>query len=312
MQAERAKVLMIAGSGRSGSTMLDNILGQIEGFSSVGELRFIWERGMLHDRLCGCGLAFHDCPFWQAVMIASFSARPDAEDLIVLQRRGTRMRHIPRMFGTGDALMRSMGTCPALTQDLYLGIRSVAGCRVVVDSSKLPTYAHLVSRLPGIDLYVVHLIRDPRATAFSWSRKKAAPDRKDGSMQRQGAAKAAALWAVWNWTARKLFFPNGERYMLVRYEDLVASPKEVVGRIAEFVGEGDAGLPFRDDRTVNLSPTHSVAGNPSRFITGQVELKFDDAWMSRMKSSNRILVTAICLPLLRGFGYAIRSRARGA
>jgi hypothetical protein len=311
MQAARVKVLMIAGSGRSGSTMLDNILGQIEGFCSVGELRFIWERGALADRLCGCGKAFHDCPFWQAVMTTSFSGPPNARDLIALQLRGTRMRHVPRMFGTGAALMRSMGALPAKTEALYRGIKAVDDCRVIVDSSKLPTYAYLVSKLPGVDLYVVHLIRDPRATAFSWSRKKAAPDRKDGAMQRQSAAKSAALWTAWNWTARRLFSSDAARYMLVRYEDLVTSPRETVGRIVEFVGEDNAQLPFSDDHTVALAPTHSVAGNPSRFQTGSVELKIDDAWSTRMKPSRRLLVTAICWPLLRGFGYRIRT-ARGA
>jgi hypothetical protein len=159
-----------------------------------------------------------------------------------------------------------------------------------------------------VDLFVVHLVRDPRATAFSWSRKKAAPDRKDGSMQRQSASKSAALWAVWNWTAKKLFSPDATRYMLVRYEDLLASPKAVVGRIAAFVGEEDSDLPFIDDRTVALAPTHSVAGNPSRFQTGSVQMKIDDAWRSNMRRSRRAVVTTITWPLLRSFGYAIRTR----
>ena len=38
MSGERVKVLYIAGSGRSGSTILDRILGQLDGFFSVGEL----------------------------------------------------------------------------------------------------------------------------------------------------------------------------------------------------------------------------------------------------------------------------------
>jgi hypothetical protein len=68
MLSDRVKVLYIAGSGRSGSTILDNTLGQIDGFFSVGELRYIWERGLIEDRLCGCGERVHQCPFWAAAL----------------------------------------------------------------------------------------------------------------------------------------------------------------------------------------------------------------------------------------------------
>jgi len=36
-----ARVLYIAGWGRSGSTILDNVLGQVDGFFSAGELMFL-------------------------------------------------------------------------------------------------------------------------------------------------------------------------------------------------------------------------------------------------------------------------------
>ena len=44
---ERSVVLYIAGSGRSGSTVLGRILGRVEGFGAVGELRYVWERRIL-------------------------------------------------------------------------------------------------------------------------------------------------------------------------------------------------------------------------------------------------------------------------
>ena len=43
-------VLYVAGAGRSGSTLLDNLLGQIPGFFSAGELRYVWERGLIDGR----------------------------------------------------------------------------------------------------------------------------------------------------------------------------------------------------------------------------------------------------------------------
>ena len=51
MREKKVKVLFIAGNGRSGSTILDVILGQLEGFFAVGELRRIWgsERDILEE-----------------------------------------------------------------------------------------------------------------------------------------------------------------------------------------------------------------------------------------------------------------------
>jgi hypothetical protein len=310
MLSDRVKVLYIAGSGRSGSTILDNTLGQIDGFFSVGELRYIWERGLIEDRLCGCGERVHQCPFWAAALTEAFGAA-DAVDplrMMRLQQLGTRVRHVPQMIrgASGRTLVERMGEYPATMGRLYRGIRAASGCRVIVDSSKLPAYGNVVSHLPEVDLYVVHLVRDPRATAYSWLRRKAAPDRKEGMMQRQRPLHAAALWTVWNWTTEKLWAADPSRYLLVRYEDFVRTPKPIVERIVAFVGEKTEELPFVDDSTVRLAPTHTVAGNPSRFKTGDVALRPDDEWIRKMDTAQRFVVTSVAGPLLGRYGYPRR------
>jgi len=64
----KIKVLYITGWGRSGSTILDNIMGQIDGFFSVGELRYIWDRNLIENRLCGCGVPLEECPIWSQIL----------------------------------------------------------------------------------------------------------------------------------------------------------------------------------------------------------------------------------------------------
>ena len=46
-------VLYIAGTGRSGSTVLANILGEVDGVFAAGEVRYLWQRGLKEGRLCG-------------------------------------------------------------------------------------------------------------------------------------------------------------------------------------------------------------------------------------------------------------------
>jgi hypothetical protein len=57
------RLLLIGGIGRSGSTLLDRMLGQLAGISSVGELVHVWRRGLAENNRRGCGARFGDCPF---------------------------------------------------------------------------------------------------------------------------------------------------------------------------------------------------------------------------------------------------------
>jgi hypothetical protein len=68
---KRQKVLFIMGMTRSGSTVLDNVLGEVDGFFSAGEVRLIWKRGILESRSCGCGSPVLECPVWREVVAAA-------------------------------------------------------------------------------------------------------------------------------------------------------------------------------------------------------------------------------------------------
>ena len=96
MTDEKTTVLFIAGSSRSGSTLLSNILGQVEGFCAVGELAQIWQRGLIEDRLCGCGVRFNQCALWREVLDQTFgSGGVDARAMLAVRRGVTRIRHVP-------------------------------------------------------------------------------------------------------------------------------------------------------------------------------------------------------------------------
>ncbi|MBA2564014.1 MAG: sulfotransferase [Gemmatimonadetes bacterium] len=304
-------VVYIAGSGRSGSTLVDTVLGQAPGWFSGGELRYVWERGLLENRLCGCGRRFLDCPTWQAILAEAFGSldRIDAREMVDLQRRGTRGRDIPRMIraraeGPGsqppaDPYLRNLGR-------LYRAIASVTGSRVIVDSSKLPGYARRLQAVPGLRVRVLHLVRDPRAAAYSWSRKKAQPDRvTPGFMNRKGAMKSAVLWNAWNATAEALWRDSPDSYLRVRYEDLVAAPRAVLDGVVRWAGGADTAIPFLSERTVQLGPNHTVSGNPDRLRTGDVEIRNDQQWLSSMRPRDRALVTALTLPLLVRYGFPL-------
>ena len=78
---EQVRVLYVGGTGRSGSTVVANALGGLDDAVSVGEVRFLWERGIVQNRLCSCGEPFATCPFWNEVLQVAFGgAVPDAPE----------------------------------------------------------------------------------------------------------------------------------------------------------------------------------------------------------------------------------------
>lgn len=303
------QVLLITGSGRSGSTLLDLLMAGVDGCTAVGELRYLWERGVVEDRLCGCGERFSECPFWQAVVAQAFGgAPPDAQRMIALQNRGTRMRQLPATFATGGRGARRLEEYPRVMSDVVRAIAEVSGARTVVDSSKLPPYGGILERAPGIDLRVVHLVRDPRATAYSWGQRKQQPDRgSPGVMQIQGPLKSAALWSAWNAAAELLGRRLGARYLRLRYEDLITDPATSLRAVTSLIGTSDATLPLVDAHHAQLVPSHTVAGNPDRFHDGQVELRLDERWKQGLTARDAFAVSMIGAPLMKRYGYPIGS-----
>jgi Sulfotransferase family len=302
------RVLFIAGSGRSGSTVLANILGSVEGVFSAGEVRYLWQRGVQENRLCGCGRSFAECPVWNAILAETVGdpGAVDVDALLALSRRGNRIRHLPLLLlgrGGDDRISPRLGAYRDVTARLYPAIGRVSGSSLIVDSSKLPAHGSLLAGLPDIELFVLHLVRDPRATAYSWRRRKPLADGAASPvMERQSLLKSAVLWDVWNFTASALWASSPERYLRIRYEDFVRRPRAHVERILAFAGhDGDAGSVFVDDRTVRLAVTHTVAGNPDRLRRGDLALRPDDEWALRMRPRDRALVSAVTGPLRSRF-----------
>jgi hypothetical protein len=305
------KVLYVAGLGRSGSTILANTLGQVEGFFSGGELNFIWKHALIENRLCGCGRPSRECEFWGPVFEGEFGGQNEAlaREMMRLQHSGARTRHIPMMLTGGgrEKIRERLGKFLENTGRLYKAIRSVSGSRVVVDTSKEPAYGYALGMVPGVDLRVLHLVRDPRAAAYSWAKKKRQPDSTDREfMHQKTPSQSAVLWDAWNAAIEVLWRETPEKYLRLRYEDFVSDPRRSFEDILKLTGEENAELPLVGEREVKLGISHTVSGNPNRFDTGAVELRQDREWQKKMKPRDKALVGTLTLPLLARYHYALR------
>ena len=308
MSNKPTKVLYIAGWQRSGSTILHRMLGQVDGFFPGSELWYIWERGLLEDRLCGCGAPFRECPFWTELFRHAYGGMDiiDAEQMNQAILSGSRTRQFPLYWTTAGRQRLTKRLEPALEtiETLYRTLREHTGSQIIVDSSKSPGYGYMLDLIPEIELYVIHLIRDPRAVSYSWQRKKKQIDSKTKiHMSKINPVKSALLWNVWNKAAERFQQLHPERYIQMRYEDIMQHPRQAIEQIVALSGE-NANLDFfLDDHTVYLDRTHTIAGNPNRFQSGAIELKLDLEWRQKMNPRHRRIVTALTAPLLARYGY---------
>jgi hypothetical protein len=94
-------------------------------------------------------------------------------------------------------------------------------------------------------------------------------------------------------------------YLRVRYEDLVSDPESELNRILDFLGLTTRTVPNAQGRQMWLEPQHTVAGNPSRFVTGHAAIQLDDAWIREMPTAAKCAVTAITAPMLLRYGYSL-------
>ncbi len=311
--AARVRVLYIGGWGRSGSTLLDRMLGQMPGFVSIGEMRDGWLRGCIEDRLCGCGESFRSCRFWRQVGERAFGGwdRADPERLQELRRIYDRPWMLPLLaFASSGPRPRGLRRYVSALADLYTAIGQVSGARVIVDSSKIPSYALLLRATPTVDLRVVHLVRDARGVVYSWQKRVERPDApgRTDYMLRYGAVSASIRYVLYNQQTHMLRW-LGVPYRLLRYEDLVADPRryllEVVGHAG--IGADPSWLDFLDADTAALGTNHTVDGNPIRFASGPLRIRADEEWRRRLPVAQRRIVTALTAPMLRRYGYATGS-----
>jgi hypothetical protein len=297
------RVLFIAGLGRSGTTLVERLLGQIEGVQTLGETVHLWVRGIQRDETCGCGLRFHDCPFWSQIGDTAFGGwgQVDVAEVLAMRHHVDRLRRLPGVVAhPGPEVRRYAG----LFRSIYEAAQQISRARLIVDSSKHPSMAYcLRTQSKHLDLRVVHVVRDPRAVAYSWAKKVERPEAgvEDMFMSQYAPARAAALWDAENVAVAglaRLAVP----VMRLHYEDLVADPSAQLRRLLDFAGmPADVTIPIEGHRAT-LGPNHTVSGNPLRFHNGGLDIRRDDEWLTRLGSRDRRLVSAMTAPLRLAYG----------
>lgn len=297
------QLVYITGSGHSGSTLLDRLLGSHPDVAALGEIhRF--SLGLHRDEKpfrCDCGETISDCPFWAEVFACV--AQRLGLDAVVLRDSFQTTDHGVLSQASGDSYFNTKTAyqflpsrpekyfltvtpkvlAPVLerigalgkqlefarnSHVLFHAVSNVSGASTIIDSTKNPMRMRALQLTASDKMKVIYLRRDGRAVTNS-------------RMKRQsiGMEQAAKIWVSENRKVRLVLRAmKGVDVLNVNYETLCGALDDEMARIFKFLD-----LP---QLPVNLTTErHAIGGNPSRFNAAKAVV-VDEKWRTELTAED--------------------------
>jgi hypothetical protein len=300
------RVVYLAGSGHTGSTLLALLMDSHPAIVSVGEIAVkprIRRRGDAAVQHCSCGATIADCAFWQRIFAAvqAQGLRFGVDEWTNDYRLEHPLAHRLLTRDSSFAFVRAFQAWCAHHLPIYnrrvenTGRVNVAFIRAVLqataadvffDTSKVSARLARLLERPELDVRVVRLVRDVRGYGASAKRRGLSVEDAASSWKKDQEAISAVTVAV-----------APERTLLLKYEDLCDSPGEVMRQLYRFCGVEEI-HPITSTR----SDEHHVLGNNMR-RDGTITVRLDERWRSKLRAEEQRQILAIAGPLNRALGY---------
>ncbi len=283
--ADKPKVIYVLGAHRSGSTVLGVTLGNCEDVFFAGEMHAWFSRrgvpsfgGEEGQRL------------WREVS----DSVPEAQELFGHETqlyidRSSALLRVHRW----PARRRLLRRYRRVTEQIFQALARASGSRFIVDTSHYPPRARELAAMPGIELYLLFLVRDPQAIVASF-------DPHDSTSGSKGLLNANVYLLVTYLLSVLVFLRHPrERRLLVRHEDFLADPSGMLRQILDAVGS--------DSQIPDLTALHTgcpLQGN--RFLKAGTVIALRPPAPGRRRTS---LLTALLQPLWKPVFARLRPAA---
>lgn len=301
----RIPLVYILSNGRSGSTILDMLLGAHPAVWTMGEVQLMPLDAAHNIQPCGCGRSVATCSFWSlfASKVQNSESKFPVEYFRLPNRAGKVLRgNLLQDLWRSRISRRWLSAVAEYGSENYKLIslvkqkaaeRRSGDIRWLIDASKDAYRLFWLAESRLFDIRVIHLVKDSRAFVYSMVCKNEA-----ASWSR--ILRYSARWCVENLIAARVCnngFPSNH-VKLVRYENLAENPKETMSEIFQWLDLDDAGdfmSGFRENEN------HGISGNASRLETKPFTL--DEKWKHNMPAAQAWFVRVSTLPIMRHFGY---------
>ena len=273
---ERLRVLYVSGASWSGSTLLEQMLSQLRGVASVGELYWLW-KPFWPEMQCECGEPFADCEFWRTVLEKAYGHDADAVRGRVEALGGGFVRHSiwPLVTNASSpvrprAVLRELAE---LVQPIYESVAAVTGASTIVDTTKVGMWGIAASRAPRLDVRVVHLVRDPLGYVSSDSQPRQRAYPLSEQVRGRHPARSAVTWALQNLSGDLSRTLVDER-AVVLYRDLVTYPRQTLEQVARIAGlDVDVSKVVAGNALTVRTLGHAIGGSSKRPRVGTTEIR---------------------------------------
>lgn len=302
---DRVRVVYLAGSGHTGSTLLALFADAHPRIVSVGETAFkrrVQRQGRA-NLTCTCGAPYQDCPFWQQVFQgvtdAGFRMNPwewsndfryksrFAHRLLGRYRARPAQRLLQQVVMTlipGHAAR--MERVRRVNVEFIRTVLRVGNGDVFFDASKRAMRLYQMLQTPELDVKVVKLVRDVRG--YVASAKKRGEPLED----------AARAWRFDRESLEAVTLGMApDRVMVLRYEDACSDPRTWLRRLYAFCDVE----PIEPPKSV-VSRDHHVLGNNMR-RDETIRIRLDESWRERLTREEQAQALAIAGPFHQRFGY---------
>lgn len=301
------RYVYVVGRGRSGSTVLDCILDNVEGVQGMGETVVGLSEDL--DALGAGQRGERVASFWRRVR-RRIQHRRGEEGWSKTIDAYTDQAHPSRFLYTlfSDASDEYIQRTLRSVEDVYEAVRDVSGAEVVVDSSKEVTRGVLLARhLEGCHL--IHLVRNPLSVLASNLRKMEAKGEfrfLRRNWDSDGKEFFFVILTCMNWMVGNLLCEVLKRHTdevtTVRLEDLKDAPAETLRIIGRRIGVDVEEVVRKVENGVPMSTGIGLRGN--RMRRSNTEFVFDPSDSTReLPVSYSILCRAITSPLRVLYGY---------
>ncbi|MEZ4670230.1 MAG: sulfotransferase [Anaerolineae bacterium] len=300
------QIIYVGGAVRSGTTILDMLLGMNDNCLAVGEINVLFRQyGRTTNPVpCSCGRILRECDLWTEVISRFRAALPH----ITLEQADTITETVETFPKTRDA-DPLWGDYSAIWTNIIDSVMDISGATCIIDSSKSGQHslrrALMLKRL-GYRTSMLHMIRDPRAVAWSKLRRDMGKGRLKGNAAIFGSATYAAMhWNLTNSMTNIYYARQNEvPYFRTRYRDFVDDP---AGKLREMERIFNIELKrsieiVENDETIDSG--HLASGNEIRLQAPLKVRKLPPDWKTSLPKAAKIALLS-SYPVARYYGYRI-------
>jgi len=216
-RSEKIKVIYITSTSFSGSTILGFIIGTSSSVFNGGELKYFFNENL--NEPCSCGKNFKECDFWQKIR--------------------EKCQYIIDDYNSSEY---------ELFKSIYEEASKITDVEYILDVSKDLPRLEALSKISGLDLHVIYLIRDLRGSVNSFMKHH--PD--------STFLTSVKYWIKTYLKINSFLGKTGIKYIRINYDDLCSNTLKIISLINNFLG-----IDIKEnyiDMVRNTTP-HVFAGN---------------------------------------------------